>query len=55
VDDLLKRAQFYYGTGVYPLGDDILKELTNSSFRSYYGSSNDTVSRNVAEQTMQND
>ncbi|MFZ6038263.1 MAG: protein O-mannosyl-transferase family [Bacteroidota bacterium] len=53
VDDLLKRAQFYYGTGVYPLGDDILKELTNSSLRSYYGSSNDTVSRNVAEQTMQ--
>jgi hypothetical protein len=53
VDDLLKRAQFYYGTGVYPLGDDILKELTNSSLRSYYGSSNDTVSRHVAEQTMQ--
>jgi tetratricopeptide (TPR) repeat protein len=53
VDDLLKRAQFYYGTGVYPLGDDILKELTNSSLRSYYVTSNDTVSRQIAEQTMQ--
>ena len=53
VDDLLKRAQFYYTQGISPIGDSILQELTNGSIRGYYQSESDTTLQSVSEATMQ--
>lgn len=53
-DDLLQHAQLYYMQGVNYVGDLILKEITDGSVRSYYGTAqDDTITRAAAEKTMQ--
>lgn len=53
VDELLKRAQFYYTQGLPFLGDTILQELTDTSLRAYYNEANDTLTHSISEKTLQ--
>jgi len=54
VDNLLQRARFFYAQGITYVGDLILREITDSSVRSYYSTpAGDTIFRSTEEETMQ--
>ncbi len=53
-EELLNRAQSYYMIGATYLGDEITKEVANSSIRTYFRYSDDSVQQAIVDDNLQN-
>ena len=52
-EELLERAQAYYMIGATQLGDEIVKEIANSSVRVFYRNSTDSIMKGNADSQLQ--
>ena len=52
-EDLLQRAQTYYMMGATYLGDEIVKEIANSSVRLFYRNNTDSTTKKSADNNLQ--